>query len=90
MLHRCDNPSCVRPSHLFLGTHADNATDAKSKGRLRSGERHQNSKLTWAKVEEIRALYATGEWKQRDLARRYGMSQGPIADIVTGKAWIRA
>lgn len=45
VLHKCDNPSCINPEHLFLGTHADNANDRNSKGRQAKGERHANAKV---------------------------------------------
>lgn len=55
--HRCDNPSCVNPSHLFLGTHADNRADCVAKGRQAKGEKNGRSILTDAQVVEIRRLY---------------------------------
>jgi hypothetical protein len=71
VLHRCDNPGCVRPSHLFLGTNADNIEDRKSKGRPDPGV---PKKLTAEKVRDIRA----STMKQRDIAKQYGMSQASI------------
>lgn len=51
VLHRCDVPGCVRPSHLFLGTHADNMADAKQKGRWPRGENHWRAKQRRARLE---------------------------------------
>lgn len=86
--HRCDNPLCVNPAHLFLGTPKDNVQDAVRKGRkigLR-GERCPTRKLTSEQVMEIRRLYADGVF-QKDLSRRFGVKQATIADIVNGRTW---
>jgi hypothetical protein len=57
VLHHCDNPRCVRPDHLFLGTHADNVADMNAKGRHARGERHGRAKLTDAQRAEAVAAY---------------------------------
>ncbi len=69
--HTCDNPKCVRPDHLFLGSHADNMADKAQKGRAtrRGGRR----KLTDEQVIELRTLHANG-MSYRCLADRYGLS----------------
>lgn len=94
--HRCDNPSCCNPSHLFLGTKADNHQDMMSKGRHPSitspgyhsrGESHNQAKLTDAQVLEIVALYANEDISQRKLAAMYGVSQRTITKIVLGIGW---
>lgn len=88
--HHCDNPPCVRPSHLFLGTPADNAADKAQKGRAQrlSGESNPGGgKLTTADVAEIRARYAAGGIYQWQLGREYGVSQAMIGYIVTGQNW---
>lgn len=82
--HRCDNPRCVRPDHLFLGTHKENLSDAGRKGRMRGltgvkGEQHPKSKLTDAQRAEIRSL--RGREKQGLTARRFGVSQACISSI---------
>lgn len=78
VLHRCDNPPCVRPSHLFLGTHAENMADAVSKSRM-PGRRS----LTDAEVAELRALYREG-LSGRALAVRFGISQQQANRLASG------
>jgi hypothetical protein len=91
VLHSCDNPPCHNPDHLFLGTHQDNADDKMAKGRWRGGdckgEKNSNSKLTWKKVEEIRARYIPGVVTQAVLAKEYGVSVPQISYIVNNKKW---
>ena len=93
VLHRCDNPICVRPDHLFLGDAASNAADRQQKGRGASfpGEVNANSKLTSSQVGEIRARYAAGGVTQRELAAAYGIaSQSHVSQIVRGVKWVEA
>lgn len=86
ILHRCDNPPCCNPAHLFLGTTADNTRDRDSKGRGARGERVGSSKLTKDQVAEIRRRLATGEF-QRLIAADFGVSQVTISHIALGKKW---
>lgn len=81
--HRCDNPPCVRPTHLFVGTPGDNVRDASAKGRLRAlkGEAHPSCRLTWGQVREIRTLRANGV-PAVDIAHRFGVSIQHVGDIV--------
>lgn len=103
--HDCpggDNPHCVNPAHLFLGTPGDNTRDAAKKGRMPKGdmnglrihpdsalkgERNRASKVTAAQVTEIRMRYAAGTETQTDLARRFGVTQTAIWRIVRGHSW---
>ena len=84
--HHCDNPSCVRPSHLFVGTQKDNMRDCVSKGRQARGERTPLAKLRAADVLSIRDAYEKGE-SQQALAQTYNMGRASISLIVRGKLW---
>lgn len=90
--HRCDNPPCCNPAHLFLGTDADNCADRVAKGRssrmiTHFGETSPNAKLTAAQVEEIRLRYAAGGIFQRELGEEFGVSQTQIGRIVRRVRW---
>jgi hypothetical protein len=85
--HRCDNPPCVRPDHLFLGTNLDNMRDARAKGRNVHGETHPTAKLTLADVLEIRRAYAAREMDTYELAEKYGVRNPAISRIVRGDRW---
>jgi hypothetical protein len=85
--HRCDNPRCVDPNHLFLGTNDDNMADMVEKGRQCRGSDCHTSRLSVKDVLEIRALHATGEHSQGSLARRFGVWYNTIHMIVTRKSW---
>lgn len=86
VLHRCDNPACVRPEHLFLGDQADNIRDKVNKARQARGERLPHSKLTAGSVVEIRALAAAGE-KHRVIAERFGVTRANVSMIVRRQWW---
>lgn len=83
--HRCDNPPCVNPDHLFLGTRSDNNADMAAKHRTLNGERRPQAKLTDTQVEEIRARHAAGGITHNALAEEYGVSQPAISLIISGK-----
>lgn len=87
VLHSCDNPKCCNPKHLFLGTHQDNVKDKVSKGRQCVGEENGNHKLTKKDVTEIRELYSSGTYFQKELAKKYGVHQRHISEIVCKKHW---
>ena len=88
VLHRCDNPACVRPDHLWLGTHQDNMDDKVRKNRhwVNRGESHGMAKLTAAQVVEIRQRRASGE-KGRALAVAFNVSEATISTVCSGKRW---
>jgi len=89
-LHACDNPSCVRPSHLSEGTRERNMKEAYDRGRRQvakcQGEQHGNAKLNESDVREIRKCCSEGE-TQAALSRRYGISGNCVSRIVRRKAW---
>ena len=89
--HRCDNPKCVNPAHLFLGTHTDNMRDKETKGRanhsIEKGEKHPRAKITEDDVREIRNKYANGGITHRQLALEYGVDRSSISSIISRKNW---
>lgn len=94
--HTCDNPRCVNPAHLVLGTPADNVHDMDSRGRRRSvppihrGENHPQSKLTESQVAEIKQRYVPYSKTAGGsaLAREYGVSQAVVSALVRGETWV--
>lgn len=89
--HRCDNPSCVRPGHLYLGTALQNNRDKIERGRTNwaRGSRVGTSKLTDEQVEAVFALYKSGNVRQKDIARQFGVSQSAVQLVLSGKNWGR-
>ena len=87
--HRCDNPPCVRPSHLFLGTQSDNINDMVSKKRNNDpkGEDHGRSKLTNKDVFKIRKLWKTRLFYQTTLAKKYQVHVVTINRICNRRNW---
>ncbi len=84
--HHCDTRRCIRPDHLFLGTHSDNMKDAATKGH-QSGERNNAAKLTWQDIEKIRGEYRPWKITQENIAERFGIARSNVSRIVNGKAW---
>jgi len=84
--HSCDNPVCVNPSHLWVGTTSDNQRDMASKGRSTHGEKSGRAKWSNQEVDEIRARHAAGE-RQVDLRKEYGMSKSNMSYIVNKKTF---
>jgi DNA-binding XRE family transcriptional regulator len=83
ILHRCSNPPCVRPDHLYLGTQKDNMIDRA----YRTRQPKRTWKLTPADAAEIRVRYATGTISQKDLGQLYDVAQHTISSIVRGKSY---
>lgn len=84
--HTCDTPSCINPSHLISGTAADNVKDKMDR------RRHSPCALTETQVKEIRAIYSTGQYLQKDLAHRYNVNHRTISYIINNKTyrWVPA
>lgn len=87
--HKCDNPCCVNPHHLFVGTNADNTRDRDKKGRGSYGENRPNAKLTTEQVQEIRRKWSQEDISMADLGRENGVSYQTISTIVHNKKWRR-
>jgi HNH endonuclease len=86
--HHCDNPPCVNPSHLFLGTQKENLEDRDRKGRAvwSPGERNGTSKLTEDHVREVRRLgMIHSETTQGKIGERFGLTQSGVCRIVNGE-----
>ncbi|WP_370601162.1 HNH endonuclease [Pseudomonas nitroreducens] len=98
--HRCDNPACCNPDHLFLGTQSDNMADMRSKGRgswpgrkggiNHHGEKNPKAKLSAEQVAWIRANHSKKKGSELGtcaLAKRFGVNRNTIYWIVSGKCW---
>jgi len=89
VLHRCDNPPCVNPDHLFLGTQTDNNLDRDKKGRnnVARGEDTALAKLTTKDVLAIRKSYIPYKNSSVKLAKKYGVKHSTILNIISNKTW---
>lgn len=101
VLHKCDNPPCCNPSHLFLGTPADNAADMVAKKRQSKGIEHSDAItprrlrgeesptciLTEESVTEMRKLYLQDGLSSREIAKRFGIADSHVFRIVKGECW---
>lgn len=89
--HKCDNPKCVNPDHLFIGTHQDNMDDMKRKGRgsKRHGEDVNTTKLKVSDVVLIKGMLERHKNCGRFLSDWFGVSKMTVSDINTGKTWRR-
>jgi HNH endonuclease len=87
--HKCDNPKCVNPAHLFLGTHTDNARDRENKNRrpIFRGEAHPNSSLSDCQAVAIVEKYKTGRYSCRALAKEYDVASSTIHRLITKQTW---
>lgn len=90
VLHRCDNPPCCNPYHLFLGTDADNVADMMAKGRHgytgSRGESNAFAKLTEADVALIRALYSQG-MERREIGEQFDVAQNTVNRVIRRESW---
>jgi hypothetical protein len=86
--HSCDNPMCVNPDHLFLGTAQDNVDDMmnKNRGNKPKGERNRHAKLSYDQIIEIRSI-TPNIFKHREIAKKYGVTRPTISSILRGATW---
>lgn len=84
--HSCDNPPCVNPEHLVLGTNADNSNDMRIRGRSTKGSKSGTAKLNEQQVAEIRATPKEVE-SARSMALRFGVTEGTINNVRSGRRW---
>ncbi len=98
--HSCDNPNCINPNHLWMGTQAQNMADMAAKGRGTSGDKHlsvthseriprgervHNAKLTDAKVAEIRSRFKAGEITKEEIVKEYNICYRYTNALLSGK-----
>lgn len=84
--HKCDNPLCVNPGHLFLGTQKDNMSDAKKKGRTAAGSKCGTAKLTESDIPKIFEMAKTG-MAHLEISKKFGVSRSNIGSILNKKLW---
>jgi len=93
ILHSCDNPRCIKPSHLTKGSFSDNMNDMYSKGRqnrvMASGEKSGRSKLTNKQASQIRMLKGRTGWADKDIAEVYSVGKSTISKIISGKTYVK-
>jgi hypothetical protein len=97
VLHTCHVGRCVNPSHLYVGTQADNVRDRVESGRQPTaargydywprGDAHPNTKLTEADVVAMKRDWATGQFSKMELSRRYNCSHKTVRQIIKGETW---
>lgn len=84
--HKCDNPRCVKPDHLFLGSQAENMRDMRQKNRGAKGERHGSAKLSLEDVLQIKLALKQGR-TQTSIALEHHVGVPQISRIASGKRW---
>jgi hypothetical protein len=85
--HNCDNPGCVNPSHLFIGTADDNNKDKVKKGRQAVGTKTKSSKITERDVMAIREMYSSGDFTQQAISDKFKIKRRQVSHIVRREHW---
>lgn len=87
--HTCDNPRCINPDHLLIGTHQDNSTDMTTRSRQAKGEKQGLAKLTEEDVKFIRENYVrySRKWGTYAIAEMLGVGQSTVHYVVSGANW---
>lgn len=86
ILHSCDNPACVNPDHLHLGTQLENMRERSARGRAPVAEKNIQTKLTRSDAASIKAAIRSGT-SDRVLARKHGVTRNAIRNIRVGLSW---
>ena len=86
-LHRCDNPPCVNPKHLWIGSNQQNMDDMKRKGRQAKGIKNRKALISPDIAKDIRVRYASGE-RQCDIASDLGVRPRLVHDVVVNRTWV--
>ena len=89
VMHDCDNPSCVNPDHLRLGSQLENIQDRVQKGRCahNTGSSNSQAKLTQHQVDNIRSEYNKTKCTKRSLAKKYKVSDSTVSRILNNQTW---
>jgi predicted DNA-binding protein YlxM (UPF0122 family) len=87
VLHRCDNPPCCNPAHLFDGTDITNAADRDAKRRHQHGSTHYAAKITERQAAEFMSLYYIARVEIKEIAAEYGCSPDIVYSVVNGHTW---
>lgn len=87
IMHRCDNPACVNPEHLRLGTQKDNLQDMWNKQRGSMGNEHPFAKVTDEDVKKIRKLGKIKNLYRREIGEMFGISRQAVTDIIYNRTW---
>lgn len=87
VLHKCDNPACINPEHLFLGTQKENMEDMASKSRSTIGSKNPKAKLNEEQVLEIKRLLSETDLTQEKIAESFNVDRKIVSGIKNGKIW---
>ncbi len=85
--HSCDNPACINPEHLWLGTHKDNMLDKANKGRAPKNTEHWSNKLSISQVLDIREKFNRKELSTKEIADQYCITLQHVRSIGNRKKW---